>query len=231
MDGSTDGRSARWEAHNTAQRLRIVEAAIALYDAGRAGASLQEIGDRAGVARSVVYRQFADRRDLERAVQQHIIDDLSAVLVPTLAPAAEDTVRSALRRAASTYVGWAAAHPRLHQLADFDLDADGPLQQALDHLAGVAASLLVDWFAMCGAELTSADRATTDPLAHGLVGAAFATVRRWVHLGAAVPDADHLIELLVESTWALIDARARAFGLTLDPDVGLGAALRSRASG
>lgn len=226
-----DGRSARWEAHNAAQRLRIVTSAIALYDEGRAGASLQEIGRRAGVARSVVYRQFADRRDLERAVQQHILDDLSAQLVPTLGPRPGDTVRTALRRAASTYVGWAAGHPRLHQLADVDVDADGPLQHALDHVAGVIAGLLVAWFTDAGAQVSAADRAATDPLAHGLVGAAFATVRRWVHLGAHVPDAEHLTELLVESTWALIDVRARAFGLVLDPDVPVEAVLRSPGTG
>lgn len=212
-----DGRTRRWTAHNEAQRQRIVDAAVRLYDAGHPAPTLQQIGDRAGVSRSVLYRQFANRSELETAVQRRILDMVWRELAPTFE--AVGTPRSSLRRAASAYIGWAAQHPRLHQLADLDMAADGPLQHAIDRISAVIADQLVAWFSLAGADVTEADRAATDPLAHGLVGAVFATVRRWVHLGTEVPDAEHLTELVVESTWAVIDARARAYGIAVDPDV------------
>lgn len=208
----------RWAEHNSAQQRRIVEAAISLYDEGRLSASLQDIGERAGVTRSVVYRQFADRRDLESAVRRHILDGLWQVLEPTMRIVPTQTPREVITRAAAAYVDWAEQHKRLHRLADMDTDEDGPLQTALDQIAESVADLLVLWFTNVGAHLTEADRAAADPLAHGLVGAVFAAVRRWVHLGCEVPDAGHLVDLIVESGWAMLDARARAFGVLVDPD-------------
>jgi AcrR family transcriptional regulator len=211
-----DGRAVRWAAHNDAQRERIIAAAISLYDEGRTGVSLQEIGARAGLSRSVLYRQFSDRRDLEVAVQRHILEDLlerlSAALVLT------GTIRQTLRRVASTYLDWAAEHPRLHQLADLDSSSDSPVGHALDQIAARIAETLVTTFRLGGAELSDADVAAADPLAHGLVGAVVATVRRWLRLGARVPDVEHLTDLVVESTWAVIDVRARAYGRQIDPD-------------
>jgi AcrR family transcriptional regulator len=211
-----DGRTSRWAEHNQAQRLRIVQAAIELYDEGRAQVSLHEISARAGVSRSVLYRHFADRGALDRAVQQHVLDDLWSLLAPTLT--LTGTIRGSLHRAVSTYVDWAAAHQQLHRHTDLDMAADSPLQQALDYISAQVARRLIAWFAEAGAEVSPADAAATDPLAHGLVGAVFGTVRRWVHLGAQVPDAAHLTDLLVESVWALIDVRARGYGVVLDPE-------------
>lgn len=212
-----DGRSTRWAAHNDAQRERIILAAIALHDEGHGGASLQEIGARAGLSRSVLYRQFDDRRDLELAVERYVLDGLLARLDAELVLAG--TIRETLRRVASTYIDWAAEHPRLHQLADLDATADGPLGQAIARIAGRIAETLVATFRLGGAEVSEADVAAADPLAHGLVGAVFATVRRWIQLGAKVPDREHLTDLVVESAWAVLDVRIRAYGQAIDPDV------------
>ena len=211
-----DGRATRWAAHNDAQRERIITAAISLYDEGNTAPSLQEIGERAGLARSVLYRQFDDRRDVERAVEQYVLDDLLTRLEESLV--LEGPTRQILRRVASTYIGWAAEHPRLHQLSDLDSAADGPLNKAIERIAGRVGELMILAFKMSGAEITEADEAATDPLTHGLIGAVFAAVRRWLHLGAKVPDVEHMTDLVVESAWAVIDARLRAFGVTIDPD-------------
>lgn len=214
-----DGRATRWAAHNDAQRERIITAAIALYDEGNLGATLQEIGDRAGLSRSVIYRQFEDRRDVQLAVERHVLDDLLGRLGEAMV--LTGSVRELLRRVASTYIDWAAQHPRLHQLSELDSASDGPLSHAIDQIAGTIAETLVLVFRLSGAEVSEADVAATDPLSHGLVGAVFATVRRWLHLGAKVPDAEHLTELVVESVWAIIDMRARAYGLAVDPDTSI----------
>jgi len=214
-----DGRATRWAAHNDAQRERIITAAISLYDEGNTAPSLQEIGARAGLARSILYRQFEDRRDLELAVEQYVLDDLLTRLEDSLV--LQGPIREILRRVAATYIEWAADHPRLHQLSDLDSAADGPLSKAIEQIAGRVGELMILAFRASGAELTESDIAATDPLTHGLIGAVFAAVRRWLHLGAKVPDVEHMTDLIVESAWAVIDARLRAYGIVMDPDAPL----------
>jgi len=214
-----DGRATRWAAHNDAQRERIITSAISLYDEGNTAPSLQEIGERAGLARSVLYRQFADRRDLELAVERYALDDLLGRLEASLI--LEGPIREVLRRVASTYIEWAATHPRLHQLSDLDSASDGPLSKAMERIAGRIGGLMILAFRVSGAEVTEADVAATDPLIHGLIGAVFAAVRRWLHLGAKVPDVEHMTDQIVESAWAVIDARLRSYGVVVDPDLPL----------
>jgi AcrR family transcriptional regulator len=211
-----DGRTRRWEEHNESQRRRIVEAAIMLHDEGHGTASLTEIGVRAGISRAALYRQFTDREALERAVQQHILDDLWALLAPTLG--LRDSVRATLHRSVAAYVDWAAAHPHLHRIAQLDASATGARERAIGVISAAVAEQLVTWFSVAGADVSAVDEAAADPLAHGLIHAVHGTVSRWVELGARIPDAAHLTTLLVESTWALIDVRLRAYGVTIDPD-------------
>lgn len=215
-----DGRQARWAEHNDDRRRRIVGAAIALIEQGQTDASLQQIGEHAGLSRSVVYRQFRDRRELDLAVQRQVLAAFFAEL--TAALRLEGSAMQMMRRAAQVYVAWASAHPMLHRLADSDaLTGDGPLQQAMDAISIEVSRLIVDGFESFGAPMAEVDRAATDPIVYGLVGLWFGIVRRWVHLGASEPSADYMVEILVESSWPIIEARARAYGLRLDPDAPL----------
>jgi len=214
-----DGRAVRWQQHNDERRRRIVEAAIALIEEEGPQVSLQAIGERAGLSRSVVYRHFADRRELDVAVQTHILEGLWSRLLPSVE--LHGTVRETIEGAICVYVGWAVAHPRLHQLADYDTATDGrgPLQEGIDMIAARIGEVVLGAFELAGAEVSEADRAAADPLIYGLVGMIFGTVRRWVHLGEQIPDADHLVGLLTDSVVVLIQSRARSYGLELDPDV------------
>jgi len=224
-----DGRAVRWRRHNDERRQRIIDAAIGLIDAGEGDASLQRIGEAAGLSRSVVYRHFADRRELDLAVQKHVLDGLLTELAPALE--LRNTIRSTIEQGVGAYVGWAVEHPRLHVVADVDLveDGTGPLQQVIGTVAGRIAELLIGAFEMAGAKVTEADKAAADPLSYGLVGMIFGGVRRWVHLGEQVPDAEHMVQLITESVLALLDARAKAYGLVVDPDRPLEEVLRSPA--
>lgn len=50
--------NARWDKHNSERRTKILDAAVELIEESAAGVevSVKEIADRAGLARSVVYR-------------------------------------------------------------------------------------------------------------------------------------------------------------------------------
>lgn len=220
-DAVPDGRQKRWREHNDARRQRIVGVAVELIESGDADLTLQEVARRAGLSRSVVYRQFADRRELDAAVQSYVLESLWAELVPTLH--LEGTIRDSIEGMIRVYVQWAVRHPLLHRRFDYEtaVDGDGPLEQTLGRVSAQVAALLTGVFEALGAKLSEADRAATGPLVYGLVVAVFGTVRRWIRTGVDVPDADHMIGLLVESAWAVIDTRARALGLTVDLDAPL----------
>lgn len=218
-DSAADGRQKRWQEHNDARRQRILAVAVELIESEAADLTLQEVARRAGLSRSVVYRQFADRRELDAAVQAYVVESLWAELLPALH--LEGTVRESIEGMVRVYVEWAVRHPQLHRRFDYDAAGEGPLEQTLDRVSAQVAAMLIGVFEALGAKLTEADRAATDPLVYGLVGAVFGTVRRWIRTGVDVPDADHMVGLLAEAAWAVIDTRARAFGLAVDPDAPL----------
>lgn len=218
-----DGRQARWSDHNEQRRRRIIDAAIVEIERGRPGADVQvrAIAARAGLSRTVVYRHFEDRADLDRAVQQRIIDGLWAELLPAVS--LEGTVRQIIHRIVSTYVEWSVAHPALHLAADHDPAGPGagPLQLAMEQLAGEIATVVATAALALGATADEEQMAALDPLAFGLVGSVFGAVRRWLtwsdrHLSAA-----SLETLITQSIWFVIEGHAQILGINLDPDLPL----------
>lgn len=220
-----DGRQARWDQHKEERRQQIIDAAIAAVEEAGPGAEIhvQQIAERAGLSRTVVYRHFEDRADLDRAVQITILDGLWAELLPRIA--LDGTVPEIIERAVATYVHWAVAHPALHQLADHDVAGgrqqrgdSGPLEEGLERLAGRITDVVRAGVAVIGGELTDEDLAALDPLAYGIVGAVFSSVRRWL----AHPDPrltpEMLVRLISQTVWFGMDGHARRFGVEIDPD-------------
>ena len=111
MVGKTDGRQLRWDSHNQARRQHILDAAIGVLADAEPGVEVhvQQIADRAGLSRTVVYRHFTDRADLDAAVQGRALELLRAELVPALS--FEGTPVEIIRRIVSAYVGWASRAP------------------------------------------------------------------------------------------------------------------------
>ena len=95
-----DGRATRWEDHKAERRIRILEAAMDAINEDGPDGGVQQIANRADVPRSVVYRIFTDRGDLDEQLRGRIIERLMADLAPTLTP--EGTVGEAIARAVET---------------------------------------------------------------------------------------------------------------------------------
>lgn len=214
-----DGRQARWDKHNEERRLKILDAALAVIGEGEPGAEfhVQQIAARAGLNRTVVYRHFDDRADLDRAIRAHILDDLTDGLIPEVT--LDGTVNQIIRRIIASYVDWVVDHPAAHAFAAVELS--GPLEQGTDRIANAVNDILVLAIDLLGAELDDDERALVDPLAHGLVGAVFGAVRRWVSREPRAPEAKVLVDLLSQSVWNLLDGHARRLRLHIDPDVPL----------
>lgn len=211
-----DGRSIRWEAHNASQRDRIVQAALDLIEETGDVPPLLDVGRRAGVSRSVLYRQFADRDDLEAAIQTRGLAMFWEAVEPALR--IEGTVRESVTRAATVFVRFAQAHRQLFLRADQSRAEDSMAQRSVDLVASSLGQLFITTFRAVGAEVSEADAEATDPLTYGLVNGVYAAIRRWLVLGAKVPDEAHLIGLLVEAAEALLTSRLREYGIAVDFD-------------
>jgi AcrR family transcriptional regulator len=216
-EGRPDGRQARWDRHNQERRQQILDAAIAVLEAGEPGAEVhvQQIADRAGLSRTVVYRHFADRGDLDLAVQAAILDGLWSELLPSLS--LDGTIPEIVERVVATYVGWAVAHPALHRMAERDAtgSSPGPLEQGLELIARQVVELITTAVELLGLDLDEDEQAALDPLVFGLVGAVFSAVRRWMGRASREPAAPRLVELVTRSVWFTIQGHARGLGVAL----------------
>ncbi len=218
--GVPDGRQARWTRHSTARRQVIIDAAIAvLEESAQPEFQVQQIAERAGINRTVIYRYFDDRADLDHAVQAHALDDLRARLLPVIA--LEGTPREIIRRIVGTYIHWAVAHPVLHEFVHRRptgvevSEMEAAIQQVAERVEGLlqaAVSLLDVGFA-------DEQQAAVDPLVFGLVGGVVTAVRRWMNRPARKPDVETFIDTVTVVVWQQISGMAELGGVRIDPDL------------
>ena len=220
--GRPDGRQLRWDKHNQARRQTIIDAAVAVLEETEPGEDIhvQQIAHRAGLSRTVVYRHFSDRADLDRAVQAAILDMLAGELLPQVTLAG--TIEEIIRRIVGTYVRWTVAHPSLHRFAEHEVpgtSGSSALEVAVVRIAAQVEELLAVGAEQLGAPLSEDDAAALDPLVFGLVGAVFGGTRRWLARSERRPDTDSFVLLVSDSVWHIIDGHARRLGIELDPHV------------
>jgi len=217
-----DGRRLRWLAHNQARRRVIIDAAVRVLERAEPGEDVQVqlIAEEAGLARTVLYRHFHDRVDLDLAVQQRICKDLGKRLLPTLSFDGEPVV--IIRRIVDEFVRWATEHPTLFWFIELELPGPGPhpLAESIEHVGAQIELLMNTVVSHFGIELSADDRAGLDPWVFGLIGQVFSSVRRWSSRLEVAPQADHLVNMLAESIWLQINGMALARNIEV-PDVPL----------
>lgn len=218
--GRPDGRRVRWEQHNSERRRQILDAAVAVLESSAPGTEIhvRQIAERAGVGRPVVYRYFADRADLDRAVQGHVLDQLRDAVAAEVS--LSGTIEQIIRRIVGGYVGWAAAHPALHRVAEQDRTSGrdvGELEVVVKQIVDLVAGLFTSAMELLHVELADDDLATLDPLIFGLVGQVFGAVRRWLWRPEREPSAEALADALARAIWFEISGLAADRGVYLDP--------------
>src|SRR6478609_6793984 len=95
VDDAVDGRRSRWTAHRAARREELIDAAIRSIRAHGAEVGMDRIAADAHTSKPVVYRYFADKTDLHRAVTQRVVGTIIAALrsVTGGAPSAQELIR------------------------------------------------------------------------------------------------------------------------------------------
>jgi AcrR family transcriptional regulator len=75
-----DGRASRWIEHRVTRRAELIDAAIAAVNRHGSDVGMDQIAAAAHTSKPVIYRYFADKEDLYRAVAERVIAQVVAVL-------------------------------------------------------------------------------------------------------------------------------------------------------
>lgn len=213
--GASDGRRRRWREHNLNRRQVIIDATVAVLERQPPGEEVhvQAVADEAAMSRTVIYRHFDDRADLDRAVQRQICEDLGAALVGALG--LQGTPEDIVTRLVGAFVDWTSAHPTQFWFAERELPGWGasPFAEAIETLAGQIETIMDGVLRAVGAELEPSDRAGLDPWVFGMIGAVSSAIRRWLSRPVREPDAEAFKAVMSQTVWVQIEGMAHSRGI------------------
>ena len=217
---AVSGYEARWQQHNAERRTQILRAAVAVIEDSPPGAdiSVQRIANRAGVAKSVVYRQFSGKDELERRIRSYLVDDFAAVLDAKL-DVTSGSLRQILVRSVQAVADWMADHQRLNEFArrgptlDGALDATSELKRRIarrgeDIINGIA-------------ETVGVDGAAFESVPFVVATMVEATLTSWLKESPPTQSRAQMAATLADIIWFILDGAARSIGLAIDPDAEL----------
>ncbi|MEU6145075.1 TetR/AcrR family transcriptional regulator [Streptomyces sp. NPDC047081] len=209
-----DGRTARWEGQRQRRRDEFVEAALVAIAEHGADVSTQQIAERAGVARTRLYKYFSDAGDLQRAVAERAIQQMIETLEPVWSP--QGSPMDMITAGAGAYVGWLATHQELFRYLSRHSLLDGSdnaytlvdLQTAVGHHLTV---LFADYLSAADIDTRAAEL-----LAFGVAGFVYTATLRWLSTPGGLSQ-DELIAKLARWIWSMIDESLQGYGIHLDP--------------
>ncbi|MFI5720152.1 TetR/AcrR family transcriptional regulator [Nocardia sp. NPDC051750] len=217
--GAVNGYEARWEQHNTERQRTILRAAVELLEEKPLGADIPvvQIAKRAGVAKSVVYRQFSGREDLDRRIRSYLIDDLGAVLDAQLDVSA-GSVREIITRTVRAVADWMGDHPNLAAFARTGPPAGGP--DAVDAISSLKSRISARSGELIEAigEIVGVDAAALEPVPFAVVTMVEGVLAAWVADPRPSRTRAEMVDDLAGYAWYVLDGAARAVGITVDPD-------------
>ncbi|MFI6871236.1 TetR/AcrR family transcriptional regulator [Nocardia sp. NPDC050406] len=208
----------RWGDHNAERRRAIITATIELIEEADAGEeiALALIADRAGVKRSVIYRHFADRKELDAKTREFAVERVIDMVMPTFDPA--ESLRGTIFRIVATYVGWVSDHARLHAWIERGPgSADAAGKAVVVGTKAAVAQRIADLFTLA-AGVVGETHPGIDVASFGVVSLVDGVVTRWLDTRPPGVDAAEVTRLLTDSIWFMFDGHARARGYVIDPD-------------
>jgi AcrR family transcriptional regulator len=206
-----DGRAARWAGQQERRRAEFVDAALEAIAEHGPDVSTEQIAERAGVARTRLYKHFDGAADLQRAIAERAAELVTAELHPLWHPSGSPN--EMIAAAISTHLRWLTEHAQLHRYLVRTLpgtpegrtDVRGTIAR---HLSRLFTGYLTAF---------GLDPAPADTIAFGLVGYVESATTRWLdHPGTL--SLGQLTGQLSGTIWAMLDHTLRAGGVELDPD-------------
>jgi AcrR family transcriptional regulator len=179
-----------------ARRTQLLGAARDVFAAqGYHAAAMDDIADRAGVSKPVLYQHFPSKLELYRALLTTYADELLGRLRSALEETSNNEQR--LRGAISAYFDFVASEGQSFRLVfESDLRSEPEMAAVLDKVLSQCIDVVAD------AVTTDAglDRDRARLLAVGLVGLSQITAQYWLDSAQVVPR-EEAVELMSRLAW------------------------------
>lgn len=213
-----DGRSTRWDPHRRERRIAIITAAVNAIERHGPDALTAQIAEEAGVPRTHVYRHFEGKQALDIAVSRHVAGELGHRIRSALQ--SQDSPRRMIAASVEAHLSWVEEHPNLYRfLAQHSYAVATTSTLAVDDAKAVFATELTT-IVQGYMRALALDPDPAERVVVGLVGMVDATAAWWLERRDTIP-LQQLTAALTHDVWVVIDATARALGITLDPDTAL----------
>jgi len=139
-DAPVDGRSARWTEHRASRREDLIDAALRAVAEFGVDVGMDQIAQVARTSKPVIYRYFADKRELHVAMGERILANIVAALA---AVGGEEDPRTLMRASIDAYLGLLAEHPELFRFVTQNrtLNEAGPAEFDSPVAAALTAAL------------------------------------------------------------------------------------------
>jgi AcrR family transcriptional regulator len=179
-----------------ARRAQLLGAARDVFAAqGYHAAAMDDIAERAGVSKPVLYQHFPSKLELYRALLSTYTDELVARLRTAIVSNSDNEQR--VRGAVSAYFDFVAVDGESYRLVfESDLRSEPEAAEIIDRALTECIELVTD------AVTTDAglNRERARLLAVGLVGLSQFAARYWLDSGQSVPR-DEAVELMSRLAW------------------------------
>ena len=108
-----DGRRTRWDEHRVTRREELLDAAVRAIARHGADVGMDVIAADAGTSKPVIYRYFADKSELHRAVTERVVRTIMATLRSVTAgnPSAPELIHASV----DAYLALLEASPELYR--------------------------------------------------------------------------------------------------------------------
>ncbi|WP_372451630.1 TetR/AcrR family transcriptional regulator [Glycomyces salinus] len=202
--GDTDERGAgvnsagegRVRLPRSERRAQLLQAAQEVFvQHGYHATSMDDIAERAGVSKPVLYQHFSSKLELYLA----LLDGRASELVNRIREAMDgaDDNKQRVNEAMRAYFDFVDAQGEAFRLV-FESDqrndpavAERVLRMEAECVAALADTIMAD---------TQVDKARAELLATGLVGAAEIAARKWIASGRVVPK-EEAVQLMATLAW------------------------------
>ena len=205
-----DGRRERWSGHRQQRRAEFVAAGAAAVERQGTAVSAEDVAAEAGVSRSVLYRYFKDKDDLQSAIAQHIVEQLIDEVSPSILSGS--TAHDIITNTVGTMVDWVGGHPRLYLFLRERRAAGSVELSALESVeatvAGQLTVLLAAFMRWFGVSAAPAELG-----AHAIVGLVETSITWWIRTSSVTRD--ELVIVLTRSVWAVITSELDVAGVQL----------------
>jgi AcrR family transcriptional regulator len=195
-----------------ARRVQLLRAAQDVFVAqGFHAAAMDDIADRAGVSKPVLYQHFPGKRELYLALLEEQVSELADRVADAMA--ATDNNRSRVDAAVGAYFDFIDADGEAFRLVfESDLRNDADVRAIVDRGTGACVEAIAE---VIGAD-TGADAERALLLAAGLTGLAESSARWWLPRKGTV-SRDEAVSLMSALAWRGISGFPRIDGsLPLD---------------